>query len=82
LKSDPKILVNFDTALSSAIKFGLLERPSPGRIAVSELAKKILRPQNEQEELIGLARGGPEGPGNFGGLQPLPWREPAGHAVL
>jgi hypothetical protein len=40
--------------LSSAIKFGLLERPSPGRIAVSELAKKILRPQNEQEELIGL----------------------------
>jgi hypothetical protein len=40
--------------LSSAIKFGLLERPSPGRIAVSELAKKILRPQNEQEELVGL----------------------------
>src|SRR6266478_9022835 len=40
--------------LSSAMKFGLLERPSPGRIAVSELAKKILRPQNEQEELIGL----------------------------
>ncbi len=40
--------------LSSAIKFGLLERPSAGRIAVSELAKKILRPQNEQEELIGL----------------------------
>src|SRR5581483_4138358 len=40
--------------LSSAIKFGLLERPSAGRIAVSDLAKKILRPQNEQEELIGL----------------------------
>lgn len=40
--------------LSSAMKFGLLERPSPGRIAVSELAKKILRPQNEQEELVRL----------------------------
>ena len=40
--------------LSSAIKFGLLERPSAGRIAVSDLAKKILRPQNEQEELAGL----------------------------
>ena len=40
--------------LSSAIKYGLLERPSSGRIAVSDLAKKILRPQNEQEELVGL----------------------------
>jgi hypothetical protein len=40
--------------LSSAVKFGLLERPSAGRVAVSELAKKILRPQSEQEELIGL----------------------------
>lgn len=40
--------------LSSAIKFGLLERPSAGRITVSDLAKRILRPQNEQEELIGL----------------------------
>jgi len=38
--------------VSSAIKFGLLERPSVGRIAVSELAKKILRPQNEQERLL------------------------------
>ena len=40
--------------LSSAMKFGLLDRPSAGRIAVSDLAKKILRPQNEQEELVGL----------------------------
>ncbi|SRR6266498_299527 len=40
--------------LSSAVKFGLLERPSPGRLAVTDLAKKILRPQNEQEELEGL----------------------------
>lgn len=40
--------------LSSAIKFGLLHRPSPGRVAVTDLAKKILRPQNEQEALQGL----------------------------
>jgi len=31
-----------------------LERPASGRIAVSDIAKKILRPQNEQEELVGL----------------------------
>ncbi|MGH8660123.1 MAG: hypothetical protein ACREV4_17100 [Gammaproteobacteria bacterium] len=40
--------------LSSAMKFGLLDRPSAGLIAVSDLAKKILRPQNAQEELVGL----------------------------
>lgn len=40
--------------LSSALKYGLLERPSQGRIAVSDIAKKILRPQNGQEELTGL----------------------------
>jgi hypothetical protein len=44
----------YSLELSSAMKSGLLERPSVGRIAVSELAKKILRPQNEQEELVGL----------------------------
>ena len=54
--------------LSSALKFGLLERPSVGRIAVSELAKKILRPQNEQEELVGLREAVPKGPGYFDGL--------------
>jgi len=40
--------------LNSAVKFGLLDRPSAGRIVVTDLAKKILRPQNEQEELAGL----------------------------
>lgn len=43
--------------LSSALKFGLLERPRPGRLGISEIAKKILRPQNEQEELLGLREG-------------------------
>jgi hypothetical protein len=40
--------------LSSAVKFGLLERTGAGRLAVSDIAKKILRPQDEQEELLGL----------------------------
>jgi hypothetical protein len=44
----------YATELSSAIKFGLLERPGEGRVAVTQTAKKILRPQNEQEELQGL----------------------------
>jgi hypothetical protein len=40
--------------LSSAIKYGLLERPQAGRLAVTDIAKKILRPQNNEEELLGL----------------------------
>jgi hypothetical protein len=39
---------------SSALKFGLLERPSPGRIKLTDTAKKILRPQNPKEEIDGL----------------------------
>jgi len=40
--------------ISSAIKYGLLERPSDGQVAVTELAKKILRPQNPNDELDGI----------------------------
>src|SRR5262245_31212253 len=40
--------------LSSAIKYGLLERPQAGRLSVSDIAKRILRPQNNEEELLGL----------------------------
>jgi hypothetical protein len=43
----------FQTEVSSAIKYGLLERPSPGRVSVTELAKKILRPQQDQDEVDG-----------------------------
>jgi hypothetical protein len=32
----------------------LLERPASGRVTVTPIAKKILRPQNEQEEIQGL----------------------------
>jgi len=44
----------YNLELSSAIKFGILERPSPSRLAVSQIAKKILRPQSDHEELAGL----------------------------
>jgi len=44
----------FRVELSSAIKFGLLERPSTGRVALTELARKILRPQTPEDELAGL----------------------------
>lgn len=44
----------FRVELSSAIKFGLLERPSPGRIRITDLAKQILRPQTPEDETKGL----------------------------
>ena len=40
--------------ISSSIKYGFLERPTPGNVAVTDLAKKILRPQNLNDELDGL----------------------------
>ena len=40
--------------LSAAIKYGLLERPAPKQVKVTELAKKILRPKNAEDEIRGL----------------------------
>lgn len=40
--------------ISSAIKYGLLARPTDGNVSVTDLAKKILRPQNPNDELDGL----------------------------
>lgn len=40
--------------ISSAKKFGLLRRPKAGRAELTELAKKILRPQDPKDELEGL----------------------------
>jgi len=42
--------------LSSAIKFGLLERPSAGRVKLTDIAKMILRPQEEGTRLKGLRK--------------------------
>ena len=40
--------------ISSAIKYGFLERPAPGRVNVTELARKVLRPQHPEDETAGL----------------------------
>lgn len=44
----------FGSELASAIKFGLLKRPSNGKVQVTDLGKKILRPQQPKDELEGL----------------------------
>lgn len=40
--------------ISSAIKYGLLERPSHGKVKPTDLARKIIRPQQSQDRLDGL----------------------------
>ncbi|MFC1603611.1 hypothetical protein ACFL5F_01165 [Planctomycetota bacterium] len=44
----------FTVEISSSIKYGLLERPTSGKIAITDLGKKILRPQASKDELEGL----------------------------
>lgn len=44
----------FRVEVSSSIKYGFLERPTPGKISVTNRAKKILRPQDSQDELQGI----------------------------
>lgn len=43
----------FKVEISSASKFGLLERPTTGQIQPTQLAKKILRPQSPGDEVDG-----------------------------
>jgi len=40
--------------ISSAIKYGLLERPSAGHIKPTELTRKIVRPQDPKDKLTAL----------------------------
>ncbi len=44
----------FSVEIGSGLKFGLLKRPSSGKIAITDLGKKILRPQDASGELAGL----------------------------
>lgn len=44
----------FRVELSSSIKYGFLKRPSTGHVELTDLAKKILRPQNDSDETDGL----------------------------
>jgi hypothetical protein len=39
--------------ISSSSKFGLLDRPAEGKIQPTELAKKIIRPKDDMEEIQG-----------------------------
>jgi hypothetical protein len=43
----------FDVEVSSALKYGFLERPSPNVLKPTDLAKQILRPQASDDELNG-----------------------------
>lgn len=52
----------FQVEVSSGIKYGLLSRPSEGRVAVTDRAKKILRPQSPSDELQGLREAVVEAP--------------------
>ena len=40
--------------ISSAIKYGLLARPSPGHIKPTDLARKIVRPQDPKDKITAL----------------------------
>jgi len=44
----------FRVELSSAIKYGLLERPSAGKVSITALARQILRPQKSNDEIGGM----------------------------
>lgn len=44
----------FGVEISSAIKYGFLRRPQPGQVEITDLAKKVLRPQNPSDEIDGL----------------------------
>lgn len=44
----------YQVEVSSGIKYGFLSRPSKGRLAVTERAKQVIRPQDPQDKLNGL----------------------------
>jgi len=44
----------YSSELSSSIKFGLLERPEPGKVKLTDIARNILKPQQKDHLLTGL----------------------------
>lgn len=44
----------FRVELSSALKYGFLSRPAAGKVEVTDLGKKVLRPQNPTDEVAGI----------------------------
>src|SRR5262249_44104402 len=43
----------FGVEISSALKYGFLERAADGKLQLTELARRILRPTNSEDELKG-----------------------------
>lgn len=52
----------FQVEVSSALKYGLLERLGPGRVKITSLARKILRPQQLEDEIAGLREAATQAP--------------------
>lgn len=52
----------YTVEVASGIKYGFLSRPSPGKLAVTDRAKQVLRPQESQDELNGLRKAVVEAP--------------------
>ncbi len=52
----------YTVEVSSGIKYGFLNRPSAGRIAITERAKQVLRPQDPQDKIRGLREAVTEAP--------------------
>jgi len=44
----------YSVEVSSAAKFGLVSKPASGRLALTDLARKILKPQSPSDKLSGL----------------------------
>lgn len=44
----------YSSELSSSIKYGLLSRPSSGKVELTDIARKILKPQDSSQVLTGL----------------------------
>lgn len=53
----------FGVELSSSIKYGLLVRPEAGHVELTELGRKILKPQSDEDEKAGLRQATIEAPG-------------------
>ncbi|WP_370601109.1 hypothetical protein [Pseudomonas nitroreducens] len=52
----------FQVEVSSALKYGLLERSGPGRVKITSLARKVLRPQQPEDEIAGLREAATQAP--------------------
>lgn len=44
----------YHVEITTAIKYGLLERPEQGKLKISDIARKILKPQESDDHLSGL----------------------------